>query len=287
FELDDDFVYLPLSLIDLPSTACYSSNIVELNVRVRNFDDCLCLLDERLSQLNTFIIKIDKIQNSSKTLDNKISFTICINLCSFLEKILYNLKCFSLISTTRTNSYDTRIVPLLHRMSQLEKLTLSLVVKDRNSFIDGTQLHNDILYKMAHLHTFIFDITTRNVIFSQVLLPSSDDVRHTFIERGYHIDYYSEGINLCHVYLLPFTMKRMSDVTNSFPGGLFMNVPFPLVSQLALLNMWRQQKKLTDEQTCSIIKYSHLVQLSLISSHTDYLQQFLFNSKTHLPCLNT
>ncbi|CAM4966212.1 unnamed protein product [Rotaria socialis] len=74
FELDDDFVYLPLSLIDLPSTACYSSNIVELNVRVRNFDDCLCLLDERLSQLNTFIIKIDKIQNSSKTLDNKVQY---------------------------------------------------------------------------------------------------------------------------------------------------------------------------------------------------------------------
>ncbi|CAM4966216.1 unnamed protein product [Rotaria socialis] len=163
-------------------------------------------------------------------------------------------------------------------MSQLEKLTLSLVVKDRNSFIDGTQLHNDILYKMAHLHTFIFDITTRNVIFSQVLIPSSEDVRRTFIERGYHIDcyidYYSEGINLCHVYSLPFTMKRMYNVTNSFPGGLFMNVRklslsdlfipfehdffvkisqgFPLVSQLALLNMWRQQKKLTDEQTCSM-----------------------------------
>ncbi|CAM4820753.1 unnamed protein product [Rotaria magnacalcarata] len=299
FELEDDFVYPPLSLIDLPSTACYSSNIVELNVRVRNFDDCLCLLDGRLSQLNTFIIKIDKIQNSSKTLDNK--------------KILYNLKCFSLISTTRTNAYDTQIVPLLHHMSQLEKLTLSLVAKDRNSFIDGTQLHNDILYKMAHLHTFIFDITTRNVIFSQVILPFSDDVRRTFIERGYHtdcyIDYYSEGINLCHVYSLPFTMKRMYNVTNSFPGGLFMNVrklslsdlfipfehdffvkisqAFPLVSQLALLNMWKQQKKLTDEQTCSIIEYSHLVQLSLISAHTDYVKQFLFNSKSHLPCLDT
>ncbi|CAF3314482.1 unnamed protein product [Rotaria socialis] len=128
---EDNFVYPPLSLIDLPSTACYSSNIVELNVRVRNFDDCLCLLDGRLSQLNTFIIEIDKIQNSSKILDNK--------------KILHNLKCFSLIATTRTDAYDTRVVPLLRHMSQLEKLTLSLVVKDRNSFIDGTQLHNDIL----------------------------------------------------------------------------------------------------------------------------------------------
>ncbi|CAF5021674.1 unnamed protein product, partial [Rotaria magnacalcarata] len=43
------FLFSPISLIDLPSTTCYSSNIVYLNVSLRNFDDCVCLLDERLS----------------------------------------------------------------------------------------------------------------------------------------------------------------------------------------------------------------------------------------------
>jgi hypothetical protein len=58
--------------MDLPSTTFYSSNIFYLNVRVSNFDDCLCLLDERVTQLHTFIVKIDYIENSSMTLDNKV-----------------------------------------------------------------------------------------------------------------------------------------------------------------------------------------------------------------------
>ncbi|CAF3800603.1 unnamed protein product [Rotaria sordida] len=229
---EENFVYPPLLLIDLPFTVFYSSKIVELNVRVRNFDDCLCLLDGRLCQLHTFIVKIDKIQNSSKTLDNK--------------KILYNLKCFSLISS-QTNGYDTKIVPLLHHMSQLEKLTLSLVVRDRTSFIDGTQLHNDILHKMAHLRIFTFDIVTRNVIFSQGAQPSSDDVRCTFVERRYYvncyIDYYSQGINLCHIYSLPFTMKRMRHIPFEHDFFVKISKSFPLISQLALLNVWKQEKK--------------------------------------------
>ena len=65
FQLEDNYVYLPLSLVDLPSTTCYSSNIVHLNVRVRNFDDCLCLLDGRLSQLHTFIAYICHIRHTS------------------------------------------------------------------------------------------------------------------------------------------------------------------------------------------------------------------------------
>jgi hypothetical protein len=223
-----------------------------------------------------------------------------------------------LVSSRQTDMYDTRIKPLLRQMLHLEKLTLSLVIQGRTSFIDGTHLYNDILCKMPHLQAFIFDIATRNVIFDQEVLPSSDDIRHTFIERGYHvdcyIDYYSQKINLCHVYSLPFTMKHMNNITNSFPGGLFMSVrkvhlndlfvpfehtffarisrAFPLLSQLAIFNINGQQKKIVHqltehEQTFSIIEYSHLVELYLNSTHIDYIKQFLFNSNTRLPCLNT
>ncbi|CAF1313901.1 unnamed protein product [Rotaria sordida] len=132
-------------------------------------------------------------------------------------------------------------------MSQLEKLTLSLVVRDRTSFIDGTQLHNDILHKMAHLRIFTFDIVTRNVIFSQGAQPSSDDVRCTFVERRYYvncyIDYYSQGINLCHIYSLPFTMKRMRHIPFEHDFFVKISKSFPLISQLALLNVWKQEKK--------------------------------------------
>jgi hypothetical protein len=72
FKSEDNFVYVPSSLIALPSTTCYSSNIVHLNVRVRNFDDCLWLLDGRLSQLHTFIVIVDDMYHSSMTFDNKV-----------------------------------------------------------------------------------------------------------------------------------------------------------------------------------------------------------------------
>ncbi|CAF2951075.1 unnamed protein product [Rotaria sp. Silwood2] len=72
FNFDDNFVYPPTSFIKLLSTTCHSSSIVHLNVRVRNFDDCLCLLDGRLSQLHTFIVKIDNIDDLSMSIRKKV-----------------------------------------------------------------------------------------------------------------------------------------------------------------------------------------------------------------------
>ncbi|CAF4897937.1 unnamed protein product, partial [Rotaria sp. Silwood1] len=53
-----DLLYSPKAFIDLPSRTCYSSNIIYLNVRLNDFNDCLCLLNGYLSQLHTFIVEI-------------------------------------------------------------------------------------------------------------------------------------------------------------------------------------------------------------------------------------
>jgi hypothetical protein len=45
-------------------------------------------------------------------------------------------------------------------MSSLEKLTLYLRIEDRDRFIDGTHLHDEILIYMPELHSFIFYIST-------------------------------------------------------------------------------------------------------------------------------
>jgi len=197
-------------------------------------------------------------------------------------------------------------------MLQLEKLTLSLIARDRTSFIDGNQLYNDIICKLSHLHTFIFDIVTENVPIDKELLPTSDDVRRALIQRGYHvdcyIDYYIGDKGRCHIYSLPFTMEQMHIVTNNFPGGLFMSVrklcvndslrpfehdffahisrAFPLLNRLSIYNLNGQRKKLIDEQASSIIEFSYLLELHLTWAHIDYIQQFLFQSNTSLPCLN-
>ncbi|CAF0928190.1 unnamed protein product [Rotaria sp. Silwood1] len=237
---------------------------------------------------------------------------------SDLVKILSNLKYFSLTSFCITLEYDNQIVPLLRQMSQLEKLTLSLYVRERTSFIDGTHLDNDIISKMPLLHTFIFDIVTEHVIINKEYLPTSDDVRRALFQRGYNIDCYIDYLwtekGRCHIYSLPFTMESINVITNKFfPNGVFMNVrklyvhdpmrsieydffvrisqAFPLLEELTVFSMVNQKKQPNNldvhEQTFSIIEYSHLMKLHLFMSHVDYAKYFLLNTNTRLPRLST
>ncbi|CAF3344939.1 unnamed protein product [Rotaria sp. Silwood2] len=66
-DVDDSYPFERSLLRDLPSTTCFSSNIVHLRIKMHNFDDCLCLLDGRLSQLHTFIITLDYIYDMWNT----------------------------------------------------------------------------------------------------------------------------------------------------------------------------------------------------------------------------
>jgi hypothetical protein len=79
FQLDNICLYPPRIPIDsLSSTSFNSSKIVYLNLRVRNFDDCIRLLDGRFSQLHTLIINIDEIKYSSLTFNDMVKyFNIC------------------------------------------------------------------------------------------------------------------------------------------------------------------------------------------------------------------
>jgi hypothetical protein len=201
-------------------------------------------------------------------------------------------------------------------MSYLEKLTLSLSIKNRSSFIDGTHLDKDILSNMSQLRTFIFDIVTEEVMINEEILPSSDDIRRTFIQRGYHVDCYidycpNEG-SRCHIYSLPYIMDCLHYISNNFPGGVFMTVrrvnlydttrpfehdffvrlsqSFPLLKILSLTNTIKQKKKRSYqsnqyEQTSLIVKYPHLTDLYFGCVPIDYVEQFLIDSNTCLPCL--
>jgi hypothetical protein len=61
-----------LSLCTLPRTTFFSSTLVILYANVANFDDCLCLLDGRLTQLTEFIVDIKSIDTSSLDIDNTV-----------------------------------------------------------------------------------------------------------------------------------------------------------------------------------------------------------------------
>ena len=197
-------------------------------------------------------------------------------------------------------------------MSSLEELTLAIRVCGRASFVDGIYLHNAVLCHMPQLAKFRFDIISDFATIPKEIRPSADDIRRTFIEKGHHVDcyidyheYYS-SYGRCHVYSVPFTMDRILQITHNFPGGNFNNVrilqindhinsfepaffarvshAFPLLNRLTLSIRYEQRR--VSEEELSIIEYSHLSELRFRDVHVDYVEQFLSDTKTRLPCLS-
>ena len=200
-------------------------------------------------------------------------------------------------------------------MSSLEKLTLSLSIKDRTSFIDGLHLHNEIENQMPHLSTFVFNIYTHHVLFSETNRPSSDDIRRTFppgTSFDCYVDYNWDGQGLCHVYSVPLPLAHLQGITNNFPGGEFLHIrslyvmdatcpfeqeffqrinrSFPLLRSLTVINQLEQTRSeqcFNAEQFSSIVEYSHLTELDLEDAHINYVEQFLIDTRICLPRLNS
>ncbi|CAF1599863.1 unnamed protein product [Rotaria sordida] len=156
-------IYHRIFLLLSNLNTCLSSSITNLRIKLHNFDDCLCLLDGRLNQLHTFIVKLEYIHDPS--LLRRTPSEIIHNSSILLNntKNLVKLKCFSLFVYLATSEFDNLVAPLLRRMLHLEKLTLSLRLSQRTSFIDGTHLENSFLRQLSNLHTLIFDIVTEHV----------------------------------------------------------------------------------------------------------------------------
>ncbi|UJR29390.1 hypothetical protein I4U23_010602 [Adineta vaga] len=101
-------------------------------------------------------------------------------------------------------------------------------------------------------------------------------------------------------------MERISHIRHNFPGGMFNNVgvlcmrdlnhpfkhkffamistSFPLLRRLEISNDNKQEEKHEDKS--AIIHFSHLVEFEYFEVHVDYVEQFLCDSNTRLPCLN-
>ncbi|CAM2717306.1 unnamed protein product [Rotaria socialis] len=106
-----------------------SSTLLKLNIRIQCFDDCLYLLDGRFSQLHTLCVDLVHI-NRPHEIKN--------------QGDLPNLKCFSLSCNLAIIFYDELILPLLYRMSNLERLGLYIETVN-TTFIDGNPLKRDVI----------------------------------------------------------------------------------------------------------------------------------------------
>ena len=64
--------YPCLSIRYLPSNTFSSLTLTYLSINVVTFNDCLCLLDGRLSQMHTLIVNVQRIRQTSMVNKNKV-----------------------------------------------------------------------------------------------------------------------------------------------------------------------------------------------------------------------
>ncbi|CAF2031510.1 unnamed protein product, partial [Rotaria magnacalcarata] len=154
--------------VESPFRRIFQEQIADLILR---FNDCIALLDGHLKQLNTFIVNINYTSDDLSNVYNMDD--------------LPDMKCFSLTCCCETNEYDTRVLPLLRRMIKLEELTLDITNDERTSFIDGTQINDEILVHMPCLRKFIFHIRTKVELRHLTHYASNEDIQRTFTNIGY------------------------------------------------------------------------------------------------------
>lgn len=218
-------------------------------------------------------------------------------------------------SNVHTTAYDCRILSLLRRMRNLNRLTLRLDIM-RSSVVDGIHLNEKIVSTMPHLNTFLFHLCTKMKTSSMNYLLTTNDVESTFTNWKYSpvvctVDHFSDGFTDCHIYSKPFPFNRFVCLPGSLCGqdfrfltslSLFDTRPFehdffqwisetmPLLNFLLIHNLTAQEKKCqtrsVDEKAISSgLPYLHLVRLGLTFAHVDYAYQFLCCTNAYLPAL--
>ncbi|CAF1082880.1 unnamed protein product [Rotaria sordida] len=285
-------------LIDVPFRSFSSSSLLVLNIKIQSFSQCLYLLDGRFSQLQTLYVDLAKVLSIDLP-ENKVKIP--------------NLKCFVLSCPWEISCYKELILPLLYRMTNLEKLGLYLTFYVKDTFIDGNHIKTNILSHMPQLNIFAFHIHSLMFINNQINLPSKEDIQETFIDFKHtkiisYVDYFLEKqIGQCHIYSYPSEMQYYQNITNHFPGGLYQYVrlislydehpfeheffiqisqSFPFLESLTLINNQSQKykqsyKSINYDYNSSIVKYNHLITLDISKAHEDYIEEFLFNTKTY------
>ena len=197
---------------------------------------------------------------------------------------------FSLFINRPTLAFDSKVVPLLRRMLNLEELRLSFRIRHRILFVNGIYLKSEVLHLMSKLNRFEFDISCDRTVIDSNAKPTSAFIRRTFIENGYdvdcYIDYPRNDIGQYHVYPLPFTRDRIHSIKLRFPGGNFLTVRILRVwnldrsfehSFLTVSNTIEQLENPSwiwtrSKQSSSVIEFPHRSELYLVDVHIDYVE---------------
>lgn len=228
-------------------------------------------------------------------------------------------------SYKRTYYFDRFIVPLLRGMTNLEELSLSLVIIrfESTGYLDGVQLRDNVLRHMPRMKKCHFSIETRIVNrISDLVLASNDEIQRSLIggpfgSVGSHVDVFAktdgtrthahslshEFYSRCYIFSRPYRFVDFSYLSNSFQGGIFGRVlcvwlldirPFEhdffrLISQsfpcLKNLRINNDMPQASKQPSKTLIIFPRLLSLNIHSCHIDYARQFLIDEHCQLPRL--
>ncbi|CAF4153339.1 unnamed protein product [Adineta steineri] len=277
-----------------------SSSLSILKIKVQTFSVCLYFLDGRFDQLHTLYIELANTSLLPEEIEH--------------QKKIPKLKCFVFSCISKIWYYNELILPLLYRMSNLEKLDLNISVNVEETFIDGNSLKENILNHMLQLNEFTFDIYSSMSIKNQMNLPSKEDIQQTFNHFQNTkiiscVDYFLEPYKYgrCHIYTYPSLTNHYEYISKNFPGGLYPYVSvvslydeqpfehgffiriaqsFPFMEKSSIFNRYEQNQKdsytlMNAKSNLSIVKYNYLVELHIDRSHDCYIEEFLCDTKTY------
>ncbi|CAF4744456.1 unnamed protein product [Rotaria sp. Silwood2] len=172
-------------------------------------EDCLYILDGRFDQLRILYVTFYGIIPGFFNIEHK-------------EKLLPNLRIFSLYCKHHIDDFDESIVALLRRMLNLEELDLNIEVQCYEKFIDGDTLKKDIIIYMPQLYKFTFNICSIINHRDQTIFPLNEDIQKTFKYFSNNqiitcIDHFQEeACSQCHIYSYPYKLKVYNYITNNF-----------------------------------------------------------------------
>jgi hypothetical protein len=199
-------------------------------------------------------------------------------------------------------------------MLYLEKLTLYLRVTCKVVFIDPIRLLNQFSTYSSRLDSFKFYLSTENNKDDLVRYLSNNHIKQNYMNIGYqdisNMVCFAPNTGTYHVFTLPFEFQWLLSIGNIFPNIIFNNViglwvgdvipfeheffvriakAFPLLKKLSVSDFsslsYNAKKSSDNIRSYEIVEYPHLTSLDITRTNTTYVEQFLNETKTHLPCL--
>ncbi len=199
-------------------------------------------------------------------------------------------------------------------MLYLEKLTLYLRVTCQDVFVDPISLINEFSMHMSRLCSFKFYLSSNSNRNDLVRYLSNNDIKQNYMNIGYqevsNIVCFTIVTGTYHIFTLPFEFVKLISIGHIFPNIIFNNVielwvqdavpfehefflriahSFPLLKSFYVSDCtplsYNAKKSSDNIQSYRIVEYLHLTSLDITRTDIDCVEQFLNETKIHLPRL--